>query len=309
VEAKRVPEFLATAKKRGVKVHRYDSDKSYIGSHHRDFRVINSDTPEFTTEIENLMVQLGFEELAIEITKEEHPINTARNTNQVHKGFTSNVCTQTSTDDFASPVFHSNCSAKWKHRNKVMTEIAEHLHDGIRGSTPVIYGDMDRNKSFTSAPEAFGDIECRIETLTGALQTELHPLFIHTDTHNDGSPRGRAFNYDYVVIAWWCFTVDGIVYRVTILGYSRRSIVDYLDRRVELTQFTDDYFRPWFASLPDHRKEIDHRLFSQSYGEAAIDGDGNLARKPHMNKCVHYAGYGDILLEVSNANPRFVMLC
>jgi hypothetical protein len=308
METSGVTDFLATARKRGLRVHHYRSDKSYIGKDHRDFQVINSDTPKFTDEVEILMGQLGFDELAHEIINEQHPVNAARNTSQVHKGFTSNVCTETSTEGFARPIFHSNCSAEWKRRNKTMTKIAEYVHDGIRGSSPPIYGDEERNSRFASSDKAFGDIECRIETLTGALQSELHPLFIHCDTNNDGSPRGCAHNYDYVIIAWWCFTFDGIVYRVTILGYSRRSVVDYLDNRQELTQFAEDYFFPWFYSLPEHRKVIERGLFMESYGDAVKDADGNLVRKPHINKCLHYAGYGDMLLEVSNAIIRSALL-
>jgi hypothetical protein len=260
--------------------------------------VINACSPEFQL-IDSLMDELHFEEIVTETIN--NGLNAARNTYQTHVGFTCDVCLELTPDGIYQPRFHRNCTDRWKERNVAMTKIADILFEGIKSSaSPAIFGDIERNKQFASSERAFGDVRCRIEALTGALQSEFDPVAIHLDVPNDGTPLGVAFNYDYVVCAWRCFTVDDVVYRATILGYSRSSVSHSIKRRSNFEQFFEDQLHPWFSALPEHRKIITSKLFLESYGEASIDVDGNLARSPNMNKCLHSSGYGDMLLEVRN---------
>jgi hypothetical protein len=297
IEVTQVPSFLETVQSREIPLRTYKSSRSHLGSEDKDYRVINSGSPEFQS-IDKLMDELHFEEIVTETMNNK--LNAARGTYQTHVGFTCDVCLVMDSDGCYQPHFHGNCTDRWKERNVAMTKIAEILFDGIKGSSPAIFGDTERNKQFASSERAFGDVRCRIEAQTGSLQSEFHPVAIHVDVPNDGTALGVAYNYDYVVCAWRCFTVDGVVYRATILGYSRSSVSHSIQRRNAYERFWEERLQPWFSALPESRKIITADLFLDSYGEPSVDLDGNVARSPNMNKCVHYSGYGDMLLEVRN---------
>jgi hypothetical protein len=300
VELPQLESFLETVQSRGIPLRVYKSSQSHLGTNNRDYRGINSGSQEFQM-IDSLMDELHFEELVMETIHDD--LNSTRNTHQTHVGFTCDVCLETSSDGNYRPRFHGNCSERWKMRNVVMTNIADILFEGIKGSFPTaIFGDVERNKQYASSDKAFGDVRCRIEALTGALQSEYDPVFIHLDLQNDGTSLGVDWNYDYVVCAWRCFIVEGVVYRATILGYSRSSVSHSIKRRDNYEQFWEDKLGPWISALPEHRKNITSELFVCSYGDASVDVDGNLSRAPNMNKCVHNSGYGDMLLEVRKRN-------
>jgi hypothetical protein len=65
-----------------------------------------------------------------------------------------------------------------------------------------------------------------LESLHAALSNLLNPCGCHDDTHND-----KHQNFGPVITFSIFLTIDGVVYRLPIIGCSRKSIQEYYERR------------------------------------------------------------------------------
>jgi hypothetical protein len=65
-----------------------------------------------------------------------------------------------------------------------------------------------------------------LEALRSALSNAQHPCGCHEDAHNDLHPR-----FSPVITVSIFLEINGIVYRLALIGYSRRSIREYYERR------------------------------------------------------------------------------
>jgi hypothetical protein len=299
-----VPDFISDHQVNGANVRTYEPDSSYTKG---DFyRVINYGTDEYTSEFAKLLDQLNFPCLLEEIVSLPDAVNKLRNAKQVHVGWTSGVSLSSQSDGTSIPNLRQNLTVQWKVRGKVMTQIADLLSSGIEVGK--LFNNPERNKQFAAKIH----VDCRIEAMTGSL-TDL--LKIHLDLANDDSAFGKEFNYNYLVAAWRCYTVENKVYRVAILGYSRKSVGDSIHRRDAHSTFYADLFNPWYESLPQSRKSVSWNLFDPSHGGVGttVLDDGKpgmktITRLPHMNKAVYLSAFADIFLEVSHGQASVARL-
>jgi hypothetical protein len=65
-----------------------------------------------------------------------------------------------------------------------------------------------------------------IEALRSALSNVQHPCACHDDAHNDPHP-----NFSPVITFSIFLEIDGVVYRLALIGYSRKAIREYYERR------------------------------------------------------------------------------
>jgi len=65
-----------------------------------------------------------------------------------------------------------------------------------------------------------------LEALWSALSNLLHPCGCHGDAHNDNHP-----NFKQVITLSFFIEIDGVIYRLALIGYSRLSIRGYYERR------------------------------------------------------------------------------
>jgi hypothetical protein len=65
-----------------------------------------------------------------------------------------------------------------------------------------------------------------LEALRSALSNVLHPCGCHGDAHNDNHP-----NFKPVITLSFFIEIDGVYYRLALIGYSRLSIRGYYERR------------------------------------------------------------------------------
>lgn len=199
----------------------------------------------------------------------------------------------------------------WKDRFRIMTEIADHLYnqeggESIRGNADFeLYGDEDRNAQFSRKNIHPGS---KLEALTLSQTTFPHgALKIHMDLNNDNTDDGVNHNYNYVVCAWqYRLNNAGEAVRDAILGYSRRSIPDYLRRSASCVHYVNTVLRPWRDALPEWRKSIRPTadIFHASYfgGKAKLNDTGALLFPPTINKQATYlSAFSDAFLQFKTA--------
>lgn len=116
---------------------------------------------------------------------------------------------------------------------------------------------------------------------------------MHVDLNNDATALGLKYNYNYVVCAWdHISNANGSLSRRALLGYSRRSVGDFIRRSQCCSGYITKVIKPWVASLPLWRKRHypNCEVFHTSYfGEdAQVDEFGYIVFKPTLNKQVTY---------------------
>ena len=123
-----------------------------------------------------------------------------------------------------------------------------------------------------------------IEALRVALTNENHLVLPHVDKHNCES----EFFQGVINYSCWLQLSDGKWWRLSIIGYSRRSCAGALRRR-DLYWPLVERIASFYESMPAERKVISSALL--------VDANSNEARHlpPHSNKCVFYSVYVDCL--------------
>ena len=119
-----------------------------------------------------------------------------------------------------------------------------------------------------------------LEVLRAALTNEKYLVGCHADKYNDV----LDWNEGVVNFSTW-IVIDGEWWRLSLIGYSRKSISDYY-KRLELYGPLVERISLFMDALPSDRVKIDSSLLDFS-GTA-----GHVKRmKPHINKCVFYSAY------------------
>ena len=135
-----------------------------------------------------------------------------------------------------------------------------------------------------------------IEALRVALTNESHLVLPHVDKHNCVS----EFYQGVINYSCWLKLTDGKWWRLSIIGYSRRSCAGAIRRR-DLYWPLVERIAAFYVSLPDERKVISSALL--------VDGKSNEARHllPHSNKCVFYSIYVDCLRRLQAKYIKFTI--
>jgi hypothetical protein len=114
-----------------------------------------------------------------------------------------------------------------------------------------------------------------LEVMRAALTNEKYLVGCHADKHNDV----LDWNEGVVNFSTWIVT-DGEWWRLSLVGYSRKSISDCC-RRLDLHGPLVERISAFMDTLPSDRVRIDASLLDFS------DTAGHMKRlKPHINKCV-----------------------
>ncbi len=145
----------------------------------------------------------------------------------------------------------------------------------------VFFG-KERNRLF-SGSSTKGN---RIETMRVALTNAKHLVACHTDDKNDVKPGFKGVvNYSkwfYIAGEWW---------RLSLIGYSRKSISGFFhrrDRHMPLVERVVDYYH----QMPDERKHVTPELLDFT---SLAPEEMAKRMKPHANKCVCYSIFVDCL--------------
>ena len=86
------------------------------------------------------------------------------------------------------------------------------------------------------------------EALRSALSNAQQPCGCHEDAHNDRHPR-----FSPVITMSIFFEINGIVYRLALIGYSRKSIREYYERRNKPEANLIGMIKSMLESLPESR--------------------------------------------------------
>ncbi len=87
-----------------------------------------------------------------------------------------------------------------------------------------------------------------LEALRSALSNVQHPCGCHDDTHNDSHPR-----FSPVITVSVFLEIDGVVYRLALIGYSRKAIREYYERRNKPEAKLIGVVKTMLESLPESR--------------------------------------------------------
>lgn len=129
----------------------------------------------------------------------------------------------------------------------------------------------------------------RIEALRVALTNADNLVTIHVDNNNDVSENFQGvINY-----SCWLLLSDGKWYRLSLIGYSRKSAAGSIRRR-DLYKPLVDRIVAFYHALPDERKFITPSLLDFTSHDATSD-DPAKRLKPHADKCVFYGIYIDCI--------------
>jgi hypothetical protein len=135
-----------------------------------------------------------------------------------------------------------------------------------------VFVDEERERLF-AGDFLFGN---RIEALRVALTNESHLLACHADDKNDLTENFQGV----ITYSKWFLLSDGQWWRLTIIGYSRKSIAGFFRRRdlyAPLVERIADYYE----QLPKERKVIDSSLLNFEEDSKRI--------LPHVEKSVFYS--------------------
>jgi hypothetical protein len=119
-----------------------------------------------------------------------------------------------------------------------------------------------------------------LEVMRVALTNEKYLVGCHADKFNDV----LEWNKSVVNFSTWIL-IDGEWWRLSLIGYSRKSISDYY-RRLDLYGPLVDRISDFVDTLPSERVTISPSLLDFQHTA------GHVKRmKPHINKCVFYSSY------------------
>jgi hypothetical protein len=145
-----------------------------------------------------------------------------------------------------------------------------------------VFFDPERNKEFS------GDLigGNRVEALRVALTNEEHLVDCHADDKNDVTEHFQGV----ITYSKWLLLSDGDSparwWRLTIIGYSRKSIAGAFRRRDRYMPLVERVVE-FYNDLPDERKYITPAILQFKEPSVTV--------KPHTNKCVFYSIYVDCL--------------
>jgi len=137
-------------------------------------------------------------------------------------------------------------------------------------------GDERRNREFAGR-HVKGNI---LEVMRVALTNEKFLVGCHADKFNDV----LEWNEGVVNYSTW-IEIDCEWWRLSLIGYSRKSISDYY-RRLDLYGPLVDRISGFMDTLPAERVEISPSLLH--FPDSACDVK---RMKPHVNKCVFYSSF------------------
>jgi hypothetical protein len=174
------------------------------------------------------------------------------------------------------PIFKKAMTAMTK-----MCDLA--CQEELRGK---VFVDKERNALFAGKNNPGN----RIEALRVALTNAGHLVACHADDHNDVLENFRGVvNYSkwlFIGEEWW---------RLSIIGYSRKSIAGCIRRR-DLYMPLVERITLYYQQMPQERKLISKDLLDFSL----VQLDQHAKRlKPHTNKCVYYSIYVHCLLKLT----------
>lgn len=258
-----------------------------------------------------LLEMLPWKELAGKALK-EGDFNSNRNAFQLFQGFASNQSqTRVKTGEnqgHTFPNFQSDGpltgDSMITQTNVILSKIGDLLFENIKDNNkPGFFDDPERQKKWAGHERGFNHKEAKIEALAISIQSAGTPLRIHCDEHNDESEEGRSKNYHYTVCCWKTVVVEGILFRIAIIGYSRRSL-SQADERYDVREALLEKVKAYHESLPDCRKKVGPHLFevgkhAAEEDEAEEDDDGHIVRRINMKKDVYYSSFCDSLMKVS----------
>lgn len=162
-----------------------------------------------------------------------------RGPKQEHFGFTSNNSLKRDSQTFVMKPhlkgnMNDNVRLKMAQLSLIVQKIAKHLKQEIPFT-----GDRNRNEQF-----AFQiDTKNVLEHCTSSLTTLINMLASHLDVLNDDSGNG----YQYVVVVWKYFIIDGQLAHLAWVGTSRASISNYIVRAPKQQSFCELMFQ-WFEN-------------------------------------------------------------
>jgi hypothetical protein len=84
-----------------------------------------------------------------------------------------------------------------------------------------------------------------LEALRSALSNAQHPCGCHDDSHNDVHP-----SFSPVITFSVFVKIDGVVYRLALIGYSRKAIREYYERRMQPDATLIKQMRSVIGDLP-----------------------------------------------------------
>lgn len=130
------------------------------------------------------------------------------------------------------------------------------------------------------------------EAIRFALTNEDHILDIHEDASNDSD---LLFS-GVAAFSKWLQLSDGKWWRLSIIGYSRRSVCRYISRKSKYSAIINKVVA--FAhSLPQERLVISESLLHfPSNSKASMHH-----LSPHSNKCVYLSAYADCIEQLRTA--------
>jgi hypothetical protein len=150
------------------------------------------------------------------------------------------------------------------------------------------YRDEKRQKEFADTLSP-GNL---FEAIRFALTNEDHILDIHEDSSNDPD----ILFSGVATFSKWLPLSDGKWWRLSIIGYSRRSVPRYLSRKSKYNDIINKVVA--FAhSLPQDRLVISQSLLHfPSNSKASMHH-----LSPHCNKCVYLSAYADCIEQLRTA--------
>jgi hypothetical protein len=162
-----------------------------------------------------------------------------------------------------------------------MTSLLDHVcQPDVKGK---VFVDADREAHFAGTIVAGN----RIEALRVALTNSNNILSCHVDDKNDTSENFKGV----INFSKWLFLSDGKWWRLSVIGYSRKSVAGSL-RRIHLYTPLVTRIVHFYECMPPDRKSITPSLLSSSNFHTP---DCVYRLKPHADKCVFYSVFVDCL--------------
>jgi hypothetical protein len=122
----------------------------------------------------------------------------------------------------------------------------------------------------------------RVEAFRAALtNSSARIVDCHADNHNDTSPYFQGV----ITYSKWLLLSDGDWWRLTLIGYSRKSLRGFVRRRDLYMPLVERVFS-YYQAMPDSRKFITPALLDFSDCDDTVSSK---RIKPHANKCVYYS--------------------
>ena len=237
-----------------------------------------------TRAMDNIAKKMPLKELAEKVLKA--PQDKSRGNKRIDVGFASDLNSKRN-DEWGGVAVPNpladNGPSIFKKALKGMTDmIDEACQPELKGK---VFVDALRERLFAGTL-AKGN---RIEALRVALTNEDNLVLIHVDNNNDVSENFQGvINY-----SCWLLLSDGKWYRLSLIGYSRKSAAGSMRRR-DLYKPLVERIVSFYHALPDERKLITPSLLDFTSHHAKND-DPAKRLKPHANKCVFYGIYIDCI--------------